>query len=181
MNAPAMQDVNLTINGEKIGPISVPPTLMMVSFLHEYLNKTGTKFGCGAGICHACTVIVDNDDGTSETMRTCIIPAIDYNGKHIRTIEGHAETDDSGEIVKLSPVQQAYCDGYSFQCGWCTSGMTNEGTVLVEKLKKQPVAKDKVEDTILQAMGSHVCRCTGYTKYYGALKKLILETPGLTL
>ncbi len=172
--------VSMTINNELVGPVTVPESLMMIHFLHEYVNLTGTKFGCGAGVCHACVVIIDKDDGSSEIHRTCITGVGFFNGKKVRTVEGHATTNAEGEIIALSPVQDAFIKGFSFQCGYCTSGFVNQATVLIENLKQQPVEISDVENTILNALGEHVCRCTGYVRYYKAMRKLILETPGLT-
>ncbi|MFS1439810.1 MULTISPECIES: 2Fe-2S iron-sulfur cluster-binding protein [unclassified Shewanella] len=175
-----MSDISLTINGKLVGPIDVGTDVMMIEFLHEYLNMTGTKFGCGEGICHACVVIVDNDDGSSSTVRTCISGAHAFNNFKIRTIEGHAKTNNMGEIIQLSPVQESFIKHFAFQCGWCTSGFTNETTLLIEKLQKAPINKADVEAVILESLGEHVCRCTGYVKYYQAVKELILTTEGLT-
>lgn len=175
-----MSTIALSINNKAIGPIETSDDIMMIEFLHEYLNMTGTKFGCGVGVCHACTVIVDNQDGTSESVRTCINGVSRFNGKKIRTIEGHANENEFGEIIKLSPVQQTFIENFSFQCGWCTSGFVNETTVLVERLKLMPIHVSEVETVIDKALGDHVCRCTGYVKYYQAVKELILSTAGLT-
>nr|WP_240433726.1 2Fe-2S iron-sulfur cluster-binding protein [Shewanella japonica] len=175
-----MSEITVTINNKLVGPIEVDSNVMMIEFLHEYLNMTGTKFGCGEGICHACVVIVDNDDGTSSTVRTCISGAHAFNNFSIRTIEGHAKLNAVGEIIQLSPVQESFIKHFAFQCGWCTSGFTNETTVLIEKLKKQPIKKEDVESVISSSLGEHVCRCTGYVKYYQAVKELILNTEGLT-
>ncbi|WP_350431545.1 2Fe-2S iron-sulfur cluster-binding protein [Shewanella sp. H8] len=175
------QSIELTINNQAVGPIEVGDGVMMIEFLHEYLNLTGTKFGCGVGVCHACTVIVDDNLGVSKVVRTCINGVERFNGKHIRTIEGHAKQNAQGEITALSPVQQAFLDNFSFQCGWCTSGFINESTALMEQLKRKPIAKDQVEKVIEEALSEHVCRCTGYVKYYAAMKELILKTEGLTL
>ena len=175
------QTVEIEINGRKVGPKEVPDTLMMIEFLHEYLNMTGTKFGCGVGVCHACTVIVDKADGTSEILRTCINPVVRFNKQKVRTVEGHATLDKDGEVKALSPVQQAFLEHFSFQCGWCTPGFINESTVLLEKLARNPVRKSEVESVIEKALGEHVCRCTGYVKYFAAMKDLILETRGLTI
>lgn len=68
--------------------MDVPEGLMMIDFLHEYVDLTGSRLGCGQGICHACVVILDNPSGTSEEIRTCITGAHFFNNKSIRTIEG---------------------------------------------------------------------------------------------
>ena len=75
--------LSMTVNGEKIGPIDVPIDIMMIDFLHEYLDLTGTHFGCGQGICHACTIVELQDDGNIIESRTCIYGAHFFNGKNI--------------------------------------------------------------------------------------------------
>jgi aerobic-type carbon monoxide dehydrogenase small subunit (CoxS/CutS family) len=82
-------------------------------------------------------------------------------------------------ITALSPVQQAFLDHFSFQCGYCTPGFVNAATVLLERLAKSPVAASEVEATISEALDPHLCRCTGYVRYYQAVKALVLDTPGL--
>ncbi|MFM0075449.1 (2Fe-2S)-binding protein [Paraburkholderia sediminicola] len=171
--------VSVKVNGEIVGPTEVPAGLMMIDFLHEYLHLTGSRLGCGQGICHACVVIVDKPDGTSEEVRTCITGANFFHGKTIRTIEGHAKRNEAGEVVELSPIQQKFLEHFSFQCGYCTPGFVNAATVLIERLKRQPIAKDKVEQTITEALNDHICRCTGYVRYYEAVKEVVMTTPGL--
>ena len=106
------------------GPMDVHDDLSMNDFLREYLGMTGTKFGCGAAQCLSCAVIVDNADGTSETSPTCVVSAVSFDGKAIRTVEGHAK---GGE---LSALQKAFIDHFAFQCGYCTAGFLNEAQVL---------------------------------------------------
>ncbi|MFM0175528.1 (2Fe-2S)-binding protein [Paraburkholderia sediminicola] len=171
--------LSIKVNGEIVGPTDVPAGLMMIDYLHEYLHLTGSRLGCGQGICHACVVIVDKPDGTSEEVRTCITGANFFHGKSIRTIEGHAKRNEAGEVVELSPIQQKFLEHFSFQCGYCTPGFVNAATVLIERLKRQPVAKDTVEATITEALNDHICRCTGYVRYYEAVKEVVLTTPGL--
>ncbi|NQY94386.1 MAG: 2Fe-2S iron-sulfur cluster binding domain-containing protein [Campylobacteraceae bacterium] len=175
-----MSTLKLTINGEKTSPVDIPDEVMMIEYLHEYKNLTGTKFGCGEGVCNACVIIVDNEDGTKEVKKTCINSATSFNNKKVRTIEGHATKDKNHNLVKLNLVQEAFIEQFSFQCGWCTSGFVNEATILLEKLKINPIKKDEVEKVIDNTLGDHICRCTGYAKYYEGMKKLILATDGLT-
>ena len=125
----------MTINGTQHGPIDVPEGMMMIDVLHEMLGMTGSRLGCGQGICHACVVIWDRDDKHSETVPTCITGADFFDGKRIRTIEGIAQRDQKGEVTALSPVQQAFLDQFSFQCGYCTPGFVNAATVLIERLR----------------------------------------------
>ncbi|MBB3258602.1 aerobic-type carbon monoxide dehydrogenase small subunit (CoxS/CutS family) [Paraburkholderia bannensis] len=171
--------LSLTINGKSVGPMQVPEGLMMIEFLHEYAGLTGSRLGCGQGVCHACVVILDKADGTSEEMRTCITGAHFFNGSTIRTVEGHAKRNEAGEVVELSPIQQKFLEHFSFQCGYCTPGFVNAATVLIERLKREPVAKADVESTIMTALDGHLCRCTGYVRYYEAVKDVVMTTPGL--
>lgn len=170
--------ITLTINGKKVGPIEVPEGIVMLDFLHEYLDLTGSRMGCGQGICHACVIIIDQPDGTSEEMRTCITGAHFFNGKIVRTIEGIATQESEGKIIP-SPVQQAFMDNFSFQCGYCAPGFVNATTVFIEKLQKSPIPKDQLESAIETALNDHICRCTGYVRYYNAVRELVLSTPGL--
>jgi aerobic-type carbon monoxide dehydrogenase small subunit (CoxS/CutS family) len=169
--------LKLRINGQEHGPIDVPDDMMLIDVLHEYLGLTGTRFGCGQGECGACTVIVDEASGPRE-VRSCVTGAHYFAEKPIRTVEGHARRDKSG-ITELSPVQQAFLDHFSFQCGYCTPGFVNAATVLLERLARSPVRKEEVEAAILEALNPHLCRCTGYVRYYQAVKQLVLNTPGL--
>ena len=112
-------------------------------------------------------------------VRTCITGAHFFNGKKVRTVEGHAKVDEQGEVVELSPIQQAFLEHYSFQCGYCTPGFVNAATIFVEKLKREPIAREQLESAIEQALDSHICRCTGYVRYYEAVRDVVLKTPGL--
>ena len=169
-----MISISMTVNGASVGPHEVPEGLSMNDYLREYLNLTGTKFGCGIGACSACVVILDNADGSSSTIHTCITRVDVFTGKSVRTIEGVAR---GGE---LTAVQTAFLDHFAFQCGYCTPGFVNAATVLLERLKRAPVAKADVEATVAAALEAHICRCTGYVRYYQAVRDVILATPGLT-
>jgi aerobic-type carbon monoxide dehydrogenase small subunit (CoxS/CutS family) len=163
--------INITINGRPHGPVDVREELTMNDFLREYLGMTGTKFGCGAAQCLSCAVIVDKPDGTSYTTPTCIVPAVSFDGKAIRTVESHAK---NGE---LSLLQKAFISHFAFQCGYCTAGFLNEGQVLLERLARERVARADVEKTIADALDGHLCRCTGYIKYHEAVRDVILADP----
>jgi aerobic-type carbon monoxide dehydrogenase small subunit (CoxS/CutS family) len=158
----------ITINGRALAPTEVRDDLSMNDFLREVLGMTGTKFGCGAAQCLSCAVIIDNPDGTSYTSPTCIVSAASFNGKAIRTIEGHAK---NGELTAL---QKAFIDHFAFQCGYCTAGFLNEAQVLLERLAKKPVARAELEQTITDALDGHLCRCTGYVKYHEAVRDVVL-------
>ena len=157
----------LKINGAP-HEVDVDGDVPLLWVLRDVLGMTGTKFGCGAAQCLSCAVIVDNPDGTSQTMPTCVVPAVNFNGKAIRTVEGHAK---NGELTAL---QKAFIGHFAFQCGYCTAGFLNEGQVLLERLAKTPIAREKLETTIAEALDGHLCRCTGYIKYHEAVRDVIL-------
>jgi len=162
----------IRINGQPYGPMDVRDDLTMNDFLREMLGLTGTKFSCGAAQCLSCSVIVDDPDGTSHTRPTCVASAASFNGKAIRTIEGHAK---NGE---LSALQKAFIEHFAFQCGYCTAGFLNEGQVLLERLARERVARAELDRTIAGALDGHLCRCTGYIKYHEAVRDVILADPG---
>lgn len=166
-----MSAISLKINGKDHGPIEVRDDLSMNDFLREVLGMTGTKFGCGAAQCLSCAVIVDDPDGTSATMPTCTAPATNFDGKSIRTVEGHASNG------QLTALQEAFIKHFAFQCGYCTAGFLNEAQVLLERLEHQPVAREALEQTILVALDGHLCRCTGYVRYHEAVRDVILAQP----
>ena len=167
-----MTTLNITINGRAYGPVDVRDALTLNDFLREYLGLTGTKFGCGAAQCLSCGVIVDSPDGTSYVSPTCVVSAASFDGKAIRTVEGHAK---NGE---LSTLQKAFIEHFSFQCGYCTAGFLNESQVLLERLEPKRVARGALEKTITEALDGHLCRCTGYIKYHEAVRDVILAEPG---
>ena len=166
-----MTSLTVTINGRAYGPQNVRDDLTMNDFLREYLGMTGTKFGCGAAQCLSCAVIIDDPDRASYTSPTCIVPAASFNGKSIRTVEGHAK---DGE---LTPLQKAFIEHFAFQCGYCTPGFLNEGQVLLERLARDPIARADLEKTVAEALDGHLCRCTGYIKYHQAVRDVILADP----
>jgi aerobic-type carbon monoxide dehydrogenase small subunit (CoxS/CutS family) len=163
--------LTITINGRLYGPTEIRDELTLNDFLREFLGLTGTKFGCGAAQCLSCAVIVDNPDGTSATTPTCVVPAASFNGKSIRTVEGHA-TDGN-----LTALQKSFIEHFAFQCGYCTPGFLNEGQVLLERLAREPVPRAELQETIEQALDGHLCRCTGYIKYHEAVRDVILADP----
>ena len=171
----AKHPLQMTINGKPVDAVDIPDDLPMIDYLHEYKNLTGSRLGCGQGICHACVVIVDNPDGTSEEVRTCITGAHYFAGKQIRTIEGHAKRDEQGVVTELNPIQQRFVDEFAFQCSYCAPGFVNAATVLVEKLQRQPVAKSQLEQVIEDSLGHHICRCTGYVRYYSATRNVLSD------
>lgn len=167
-----MTSLSLTINGQAHGPIDVRDDLSMNDFLREKLGMTGTKFGCGAAQCLSCVVIVDEPDGTCHTNPTCVVPALHFKGMKIRTVEGHAQKGT------LTALQTAFIEKFAFQCGYCTPGFLNEGQVLLERLAAKPIPRAELEQTILDALDGHLCRCTGYVRYHQAIRDVVLADPG---
>jgi aerobic-type carbon monoxide dehydrogenase small subunit (CoxS/CutS family) len=168
------QKIAVTVNG-KVHEAIVPPDLPLIDFLQDVLDLTGTKFCCGIGVCRACTVAVwRTPNSVPDVLLTCVTKAIEVDGQSIRTVEGLAAADG-----KLSALQQAFLDDYAFQCGYSTPGFLMAGEVLLQQLKISPIAASQVDEAIMNAVGSHICRCTGYVRYHAAIRKVILSTPGL--
>ena len=138
--------VRMRINGAD-QEVSVPAQRLLVDTLRYQLGLTGTKEGCGIGVCGACTVIVDG-----RTMSACITPTIFVDGSEILTIEGVADGDT------LHPLQQAFIDKGGFQCGICTPGQIMSAKALLEENPRPTV------DDIKFYMMGNLCRCTGYYK-----------------
>ena len=98
--------LSLTVNGQAVGPMDVPEGMPMIDFLHEYLNLTGSRLGCGIGECRACTVIVDGPEGSRE-MRTCITGVHYFQGRKVRTIEGIADPAGADTAPRPRPAPRA--------------------------------------------------------------------------
>ncbi len=129
--------------------------------LRTDLGLTGAKYGCGEGICGACTVILDD-----KAVRSCQIPVKEIQGKALLTIEGLAR----GE--KLHPLQQAFIQHGAFQCGFCTSGMILHAySLLIEK--PQPTERE-----ILQGMNDNLCRCAAHNRIVRAIQGAAKEMRG---
>jgi aerobic-type carbon monoxide dehydrogenase small subunit (CoxS/CutS family) len=122
-----------------------------------------------------CTVAVQRVPGAEpQATRACTTPLGDLNGQIITTVEGLANGD------QLHPLQKAFLENFSFQCGYSAPGFLMASYCLLDRLRRSPVPKETVDDVIENAVGSHICRCTGYVRYHRAIRQVILETPGLT-
>lgn len=146
--------MEFTLNGHTVQVIDESdPTSprMLLWVLRDELELTGTKYGCGVGICGACTVLIDG-----VATRTCVTPVALVADKQVTTIEGFAATNSAGS--GLHPVQQAFIDHQVPQCGWCMSGqiMTAAGLIAANPTP--------TEADIEQAMGSNYCRCGCYVR-----------------
>ena len=144
--------MRLTVNGIE-QEISSPPLTALLHVLREELEITSPKAGCQQGGCGTCTVLVDG-----EPRRSCLTPVVMVDGAAITTLEG------LGEAEALSPVQAAFHNRYAAQCGFCTPGMVVASTALLERVGG-PVSREDV----LDALGGHYCRCTGYVKIVDAV------------
>lgn len=166
--------LNVVINGNRIERDNVPATELLVSFLHEELDLTGTKLCCGVGACGTCKVVVrETEDGPALPTLSCFARLQTINGMHITTVEGIGTADN------LHPLQKAFLDHYSFQCGYSTPGFLMAGYALMDQLKRSPIRRKQLHETILGAINGNLCRCTGYLRYYRAIKQVIEKTPGL--
>jgi aerobic carbon-monoxide dehydrogenase small subunit len=149
-----METLNVTINGEKVESLIDPRTTLQ-QLLHDTLGMTGTKEGCGSGMCGCCTVMVDD-----KTVKSCLVLALQVRGKEVRTIEGLAEED------VLDPVQRAFIENGAIQCGYCSAGMIMSSKALLEE------NPDPSEKEVRHALSGNLCRCTGYHK----IVKAVLST-----
>jgi carbon-monoxide dehydrogenase small subunit len=144
--------IALTVNGE-YEQVDVPSQMTLLQMLRDKLALTGTKNGCNAGECGACTVLLDG-----EPVNSCMVLAVECGGSEILTVEGLAKDG------VLDPVQQAIIDHGGVQCGFCTPGILISSRALLDR---QP---DPTEDEIRQALVGNLCRCTGYLRIVDAVK-----------
>jgi carbon-monoxide dehydrogenase small subunit len=155
-----MKPIKLTVNGQKY-ELSVPLHRTLLEVIREELGLTGTKEGCGLGECGACTVIMDG-----KTVNSCLVLAVEADGKNIITIEGLAKGD------KLHPIQKAFIDHGGFQCGFCTPGMIMSAKALLD------ANPHPTEEEIRQGISGNFCRCTGYTKIIESIKAAAEDREG---
>ena len=147
-----MADITLRVNGSE-HKINVPPETPLLWVLRDTLQMTGTKFGCGAGLCGACTVHLE---GTA--VRSCSMPVSQAVGKNVTTIEG---LPGNG----LHPLQQAWIAEQVPQCGYCQTGQIMAAAAL---LAKTPQPSD---EQITQAMSGNICRCGTYDRIRKAIHR----------
>ena len=138
------RDLTLLINGRRY-TIRTEPRKTLVDAIREECGQTGTHIGCEHGVCGACTVIIDG-----EAVRSCLMFAVQAEGKEIRTVEGLAKGED------LHPLQRAFIENHGLQCGFCTPGFL---MLAVNALEKNP---DLGGEDLIDLLSSNLCRCTGY-------------------
>ena len=166
--------LSVTINKERMVRDAIDGGIWLNDFLREDLNLIGTKFCCGIVVCRVCTVAVARLPGDHlEPVRTCTTPLDEVNGKVIITVEGLAK---SGE---LHPLQRAFLEHFSFQCGYSAPGFLMASYCLLDRLKRSPIPQATVDAVIEDVVVQHLCCCTGYVRYHRAIRQVVLETPGL--
>lgn len=148
-----MAKIQLTINGKSYS-VDAEPQTSLLSVLREDLDLTGSKYGCGEGMCGACTVLIEG-----KATRSCVTRVGSVAQKKITTIEGLANGDH------LHPVQEAFLEVGAMQCAYCTSGMIMSAVAL---LQKNPNPQEK---EIVDFMDGNVCRCGTYPRIVSAIQK----------
>jgi carbon-monoxide dehydrogenase small subunit len=137
--------VKTVINGQE-QTHDVEPRTLLVHYLREDCDLTGTNIGCDSSSCGACTVHVDG-----EAVKSCTIFAVQADGTDITTIEGLADSDGT-----LHPMQQAFHENHALQCGYCTPGMVMAATSLLDEVP------NPTEAEVREGLEGNLCRCTGY-------------------
>src|SRR5215216_6097972 len=147
-----MVQIAMTVNG-KVRKATVEPRTLLVHFLREQLNLTGTHIGCDTSQCGACTILMDG-----RSVKSCTVFAVQADGSQVTTIEGLA-TDG-----QLHPVQEGFWEMHGLQCGFCTPGMIMTSTALLER------NPNPTEQEIRHALDGNLCRCTGYQNIVKAVQ-----------
>jgi aerobic carbon-monoxide dehydrogenase small subunit len=145
--------LSVTVNGARVER-EVEPRTLLVDFIRDDLDLTGTNIGCDTSQCGACTIHIDG-----EAAKSCTLLAVQVDGSTITTIEGLAR---DGE---LHPMQEAFRDQHGLQCGFCTPGMVMTAVDLVEK---NPGLSD---EEIRHGLDGNLCRCTGYENIVRAVRQ----------
>ena len=148
----SLVDISTTVNGIRYEQ-AVEPRMLLSDFLRHSLGLTGTHVGCEHGVCGACTVMLDG-----QSVRSCLLFAIQADGHEIITVEG------LGTMDELHPVQEAFREAHGLQCGFCTPGIL---TTVVPFLEANP---NPTEDEIREAISGNLCRCTGYQHIVDAVQ-----------
>jgi aerobic carbon-monoxide dehydrogenase small subunit len=145
-------EVTMTVNGEQVTR-DIEPRLLLVHFIRETLDLTGTHWGCDTSNCGACVVLLDG-----KPVKSCTTLAVMCDGLQIRTVES-LEVDG-----QLDPVQQGFHEMHALQCGFCTPGMLMTSRALLDE------NPDPTEHEIRTAISGQICRCTGYKNIVAAVR-----------
>ncbi|MCY3603017.1 MAG: (2Fe-2S)-binding protein [Chloroflexi bacterium] len=144
--------ITINVNGRKRSAM-VEPRLLLVHFLRESLNLTGTHVGCDTSQCGACTVLLEGS-----SAKSCTVFAVQADGSEVQTIEGLADGDE------LHPLQDGFWEEHGLQCGYCTPGMIMSAVNLLEE---NPAPS---EAEIREGISGNLCRCTGYQHIVNAIQ-----------
>ena len=155
MDVVSRKTITVEVNGETYER-EVDARRLLIHFLRDDLDLTGSHIGCDTGNCGACSVLVDG-----VLVNSCMMLAIQADGTRTETVEGLSE---DGE---LNALQQAFSDHHALQCGYCTPGMLMSATALL-RVHAQPT-----EEQIRQAIQGNICRCTGYVNIVEAIKAAV--------
>ena len=148
----ASRTITVTVNGTAYER-EVEARKLLIHFIRDDLDLTGSHIGCDTGNCGACSVLVDG-----VLLKSCMMLAVQADGTKIETVEGLAEGDE------LSRLQQSFSDHHALQCGYCTPGMLMSATALL-RANARPS-----DDEIKKALQGNICRCTGYWNIFEAVK-----------
>jgi carbon-monoxide dehydrogenase small subunit len=154
-----MASVKMTVNGKSVSG-TVEDRTLLVQFLRENLNLTGTHVGCDTSQCGSCVVHVDG-----KAVKSCTMLAVQANGASVTTIEGLAKGSE------LHPVQAAFREHHGLQCGFCTPGMIMTAVDMIARAKKAGVKLD--EQKIRHELEGNICRCTGYHNIVKAIEAAV--------
>jgi aerobic carbon-monoxide dehydrogenase small subunit len=149
--------ITLNVNGRDY-PVQAEPRRTLADAIREDCGLTGTHIGCEHGVCGACTIILGDD-----AVRSCLMFAVQAQGRPIRTVEGLAQGGD------LHPLQNAFIAHHALQCGFCTPGFL---MLAVNVLEQHP---DITDDEIVDVLSSNLCRCTGYQNIIKAVRAVAHE------
>jgi carbon-monoxide dehydrogenase small subunit len=153
-------EITLTVNGKE-RTLAVSPNDTLLEVVRDHLELTGSKEGCGEGVCGSCTLLLEG-----HPVRACLTLALEADGCRVTTVEGLADGDN------LSPLQQSFIDHGAVQCGFCTPGMLMSATAL---LTENP-SPDR--ESVRNALSGNICRCTGYAKIVDAVEHAVRPAPG---
>jgi carbon-monoxide dehydrogenase small subunit len=148
--------IKVKVNGDEY-ELAIKPKMTLLQLLRNELHMTGTKQACMDNSCGACTVIVDK-----MAVKACSVLAMQVNGREITSVEGLASRDGT-----LTPLQDAFLEHHSFQCGFCTPGKLMSATAMLEEMP------DPTEEDVRRDMEGNLCRCTGYVQYLEAIMDVV--------
>lgn len=144
---------------------------LLLNYLHEEMDLSGTKYSCGIGQCGACKVIV-RKSGDNEAIPTlaCFARLDSLDGMEVTTVEG----------LPGSALADSFLENFAFQCGFSTPGFLMAGIAILEELRRSPIHQDDLDSFVSERLSGHVCRCTGYLRYFESIRNTVLSDPTIT-